>query len=145
MPLVDIFVNPSKKERRRTIIEEQQNKAENFFTSSNMSMLYPNLFKLLWYASLPLTQNLLEVFQKTLQRSEFLLVILQSFQLWKKMGFFFSLGMSITFLSQARSTQLLELKNSIRQTDNVISLMKGILISMKSTPSRTADLNVVSS
>ena len=35
-PLVDIFVNPFWEERRRSIIKEQQNKAENFFTTANM-------------------------------------------------------------------------------------------------------------
>ena len=34
-------------------MQGQQNKSEKYFLNANMSELYPNLFKLLWYDSLP--------------------------------------------------------------------------------------------
>ena len=51
--MFDIFINPSKKSYKNDIIEKQQTKAKDYFKRSNMQSLYPNLFEILWYASLP--------------------------------------------------------------------------------------------
>ena len=52
-PLIDIFLDPEREEERNVLVELQRNKSEQYINSANMTQLYPNLFKLLWYATLP--------------------------------------------------------------------------------------------
>ena len=57
-PNIDIFVNPNKDEAKNYIINFQKNKAEHFFQEVKMAALFPALFELLWYSSLPCTKVL---------------------------------------------------------------------------------------
>ena len=52
-PMVDIFINPERQDEKKDIIESRTKQITSFFSSSNMTTVYPNLFKLLWYSSLP--------------------------------------------------------------------------------------------
>ena len=52
-PLIDMFVNPMKKEDKKNVIKSISNQAKDYFKKSDMTKLYPNLFKLLWYSALP--------------------------------------------------------------------------------------------
>jgi hypothetical protein len=51
--VIDIFFNPSEEMNRKVLMQNIQNKSEEYFRNADMSKLYPNLFKLLWYATLP--------------------------------------------------------------------------------------------
>ena len=55
LPLIDIFINPSENSttKKNFMIESQEKKAKDYFKQADMKKLYPNLFKLLWYSSLP--------------------------------------------------------------------------------------------
>ena len=54
-PLVDVFINPSEKstKEKKLLIESHQRRAKSYFDQENMGTLYPNLFKILWYSTLP--------------------------------------------------------------------------------------------
>ena len=54
-PVVDIFIDPSESalKMRKLLIETQENKTKKYFEEADMSKLFPNLFKILWYATLP--------------------------------------------------------------------------------------------
>ena len=54
-PLIDIFINPNKRSNKIQLAQKLQRRAKDYFESSNMTDLYPNLFEILWYASLPCT------------------------------------------------------------------------------------------
>ena len=53
-PLIDMFVNPMKKEDKKNVIKSISNQAKDYFKKSDMTKLYPNLFKLLLYSALPM-------------------------------------------------------------------------------------------
>ena len=53
LPSIDIFINPEKKNDRDIIIKIKQDVAKNYFKTSNMRSLYPNLFRILWESTLP--------------------------------------------------------------------------------------------
>ena len=56
-PIIDIFLNPPKKLNRDFLEESHQNKSKEFFTTVNKDNLYPALFRLLWFSSIPCTQE----------------------------------------------------------------------------------------
>ena len=51
--VIDIFFNPSEEMNRKVLMQNIKSKSEEYFRNADMSKLYPNLFKLLWYATLP--------------------------------------------------------------------------------------------
>jgi hypothetical protein len=53
LPGVDIFLNPAKAQHKREIVKEKQSVAKNYFKTSDMSTLYPELFRILWQSTLP--------------------------------------------------------------------------------------------
>ena len=53
LPLIDIFVNPAKKTYLKQLVNHIQSIVKDYFKNSNMTKLYPNLFEILWYSSLP--------------------------------------------------------------------------------------------
>ena len=50
-PLVDIFLNPGEEENKNLLIKTHQNVSREYFR--NFAKVYPQLFELLWYTSLP--------------------------------------------------------------------------------------------
>jgi len=52
-PLVDIFLNPARREEIQSLGGGMRNTTTSYFSSPAFSTAYPNLFKLLWYSSLP--------------------------------------------------------------------------------------------
>ena len=54
-PLVDIFINPSEEStmEKKLLIESHHKRAKAYFDQANMATLYPNLFRILWYSTLP--------------------------------------------------------------------------------------------
>ena len=57
LPRVDIFLNPSREEERKKIINEQKSVAKNFFANADMTFLYPELFRILWESTVPCFEN----------------------------------------------------------------------------------------
>ena len=53
LPMIDMFINPEKQSNMNQLVDELQKRAKEFFKNSDMADLYPNLFEILWYASLP--------------------------------------------------------------------------------------------
>ena len=53
LPLIDIFLNPDRKEEKEDIITQKMSIATEYFRASNMTELYPKLFKILWKSYLP--------------------------------------------------------------------------------------------
>ena len=53
LPSVDIFLNPEKRTYKKYIIQRKKEIAENYFKASDMSSLYPELFRILWFSTLP--------------------------------------------------------------------------------------------
>ena len=53
LPNIDIFLNPNKKEHKDNIIRIKQSLAKEYFSSSDMVTLYPELFRVLWESTLP--------------------------------------------------------------------------------------------
>ena len=53
LPGVDIFLNPAKEIEKTKVVEAKQGIAKAYFNSSNMAVLYPNLFRILWQSTLP--------------------------------------------------------------------------------------------
>ena len=53
LPLIDIYLNPDKFEGLKKIVAFKKQELKDYFNPSNMKTLYPNLFKVLWFGSLP--------------------------------------------------------------------------------------------
>ena len=53
IPLIDIYLNPNKSEDLNHVIETKTRSFKEYFRKSNMKTLYPHLFNILWYATLP--------------------------------------------------------------------------------------------
>ena len=53
LPLIDIYLNPNKSKELKEIVNLKKQKLKDYFNKSNITALYPNLFKVLWFASLP--------------------------------------------------------------------------------------------
>ena len=53
LPNIDFLLNPKKKERREEYEDHVMMRLMNFFEERNSSILYPNLFRLLWYTKIP--------------------------------------------------------------------------------------------
>ena len=56
LPGVDIFLNPAKADEKTNIVEAKQGIAKDYFKTSDMAELYPNLFRILWQSTLPCFQ-----------------------------------------------------------------------------------------
>ena len=52
-PNIDFLLNPGKKRQREDYEGYIMTRLVNFFEERNSSMLYPNLFRLLWYTKIP--------------------------------------------------------------------------------------------
>ena len=52
-PLIDIFLNPSRKDELDDLAKTMKQRAFDFFSRSDMRLLYPQLFRLLWQSTLP--------------------------------------------------------------------------------------------
>ena len=52
-PEIDIFLNPDRVEEKKAIIEKQKMVAKHYFNDSDMGSLYQELFRILWYSTLP--------------------------------------------------------------------------------------------
>ena len=62
LPGVDIFLNPAKADEKTNIVEAKQGIAKDYFNTSDMAELYPNLFRILWQSTLPCFQvNILKI------------------------------------------------------------------------------------
>ena len=57
LPLIDIFLNPQKEIKKERLIQLHQDKTGSYYSSVDMEKLYPALFKLLWFSSLPCSQQ----------------------------------------------------------------------------------------
>lgn len=53
LPNIDFLLNPQKKLKRNDYEELVMKRLLSFFQDRNSSMLYPNLFRLLWYTKIP--------------------------------------------------------------------------------------------
>ena len=53
LPAIDIFLNPDKDQQKEKLIKEKKEIAQNYFKGSDMSTLYPKLFRILWELTLP--------------------------------------------------------------------------------------------
>ena len=53
LPIVDMFLNPERQDAKARIVKEKMTVAKTYFEASDMSKLYPELFKILWFSSLP--------------------------------------------------------------------------------------------
>ena len=53
MPAIDEYLNPKKAEFHSNVIEKKKQKFQYYFKNTDLRKLYPNLFKILWSASLP--------------------------------------------------------------------------------------------
>ena len=53
LPPIDIFVNPARKSELRSLADGLIKSAADFFTNSDMRLLYPQLFRILWQSTLP--------------------------------------------------------------------------------------------
>ena len=53
LPNIDFLLNPRKKLKRNDYEELVMKRLLSFFQDRNSSMLYPNLFRLLWYTKIP--------------------------------------------------------------------------------------------
>ena len=52
-PLIDVYLNPNKSEALEFVTEKKKRQFQEYFKNSDMRELYPNLFKILWFAALP--------------------------------------------------------------------------------------------
>ena len=48
-PNIDILINPGQKKKREEYVGLVMNKLRDFFKDKNSTLIYPNLFRLLWY------------------------------------------------------------------------------------------------
>ena len=53
LPSVDVFLNPEKEKYKEAIIQRKKEIAKNYFEASDMRSLYPELFRILWFSTLP--------------------------------------------------------------------------------------------
>ena len=53
LPNIDIFLNPEKRAYKDFIIRRKKEIAKNYFEASDMRSLYPELFRALWFSTLP--------------------------------------------------------------------------------------------
>ena len=53
LPIVDMFLNPDKQDAKARIVKEKMTVAKTYFSASDMGKLYPELFKILWFSTLP--------------------------------------------------------------------------------------------
>ena len=53
MPAVDIFLNPDKAEHKNQVASQKMELARKYFNSSDMTTLFPKLFRILWQSTLP--------------------------------------------------------------------------------------------
>ena len=53
LPPIDIFINPARKAQLTFLTDSLIKSAEDFFTNSDMRLLYPQLFRILWQSTLP--------------------------------------------------------------------------------------------
>ena len=53
LPGIDSFLNPDKETERKDIVRAKKDVAKQYFNDSNMTSLYPNLFRILWQSTLP--------------------------------------------------------------------------------------------
>ena len=56
-PKIDIFLNPEKAAAKNHIISLKMNQSNEYFKNSNMTTVFPELFHLLWFSSLPCTED----------------------------------------------------------------------------------------
>ena len=47
-PNIDILINPGQKKKREEYVGLVMNKLRDFFKDKNSTLIYPNLFRLLW-------------------------------------------------------------------------------------------------
>ena len=57
LPMVDMFLNPEKQGEKVRIVKEKMAVAKTYFNTSDMNKLYPELFKILWFSTLPCFQE----------------------------------------------------------------------------------------
>ena len=53
LPVIDMFINPGKQDAKARIVKEKMSVAKTYFEDSDMGELYPELFKILWFSTLP--------------------------------------------------------------------------------------------
>ena len=53
LPGVDIFLNPEKRVYKDFVIGRKKETAKSYFEASDMRLLYPELFRILWFSTLP--------------------------------------------------------------------------------------------
>ena len=53
LPPIDIFINPARKPELTSLADSLVKSAADFFTNSDMRLLYPQLFRVLWQSTLP--------------------------------------------------------------------------------------------
>ena len=52
-PAIDFLLNPARATELRSVTQKMQDVAKNYFETSDMATLYPELFRLLWQSTLP--------------------------------------------------------------------------------------------
>ena len=52
-PLIDLFFNPERSSEKSEVIKNKTEELHYWFSSGNFSKAYPDLFRLMWYSSLP--------------------------------------------------------------------------------------------
>ena len=52
-PLIDLFLNPERLSEKEEVIKQKTGALYSWFSNGNFSKVYPDLFQLMWYASLP--------------------------------------------------------------------------------------------
>ena len=58
LPPVDIFINPEKAEAKEAVVEKKMSESKLYFsTSLHMKTVYANLFRMLWYSTLPCVED----------------------------------------------------------------------------------------
>ena len=55
--LFSLFLNPAKKEHMQKIVDEKMGIAKGFFINVDMHTLYPELFRILWFSTLPCVEG----------------------------------------------------------------------------------------
>ena len=53
LPSVDVFLNPEKDKYKEDLIQKTKEIAKSYFEASDMQSLYPELFRILWFSTLP--------------------------------------------------------------------------------------------
>ena len=53
LPLIDIYINPEKSQGLQRLARLKKQQLREYFQKSDMKRIYPNLFKALWFVSLP--------------------------------------------------------------------------------------------